>query len=239
MKINALGATITIALVVSAWYVWQSWPRASSERPEHRGTTQTSAKGRGGSLATLGGIDALAPVDRQQDYPGAIAGLADRAEAERHLPFLAEPRYRESRLVRYRHDTLQHLRPTDRFDLYLPNLDMTVTARLDAREDDDGWTRWRGELLSPDIVRHHEWLITEAPVDRYAVAYFDTPDGAVHLEAKNGYGWMRNAGDSKLDHDALVPPGSTTPDSSTPHDSTPIPGRHPGPSHQPQETSRR
>ena len=210
-----LAAAVTVVLIAGvALAVWFAGPA----RQPHAGGPETSANVPAARPDDAPGVPPMhaEASEAEADYPGAIAGLADRAEAERHLSFLSKERLRDSRLIRYRYDTLRHLQPNDRFDLYLPNLDTVVSARLHAREDGNGWSRWRGALLDADGAPAHRFLITEAPSDRYAVAYLETPDGAMHLEAKNGYGWMRPAGfdhrhESTPPDDALIPPADAAP----------------------------
>ena len=81
----------------------------------------------------------------------------------------------------------------DEFDVYLPNIGLTLHGVIDTVEVNGDIVRWAGTFEDFNSTQSR-FSISQTMLDDYVLGSFDTPMGRYSLEAKNGLGWLVEQG---------------------------------------------
>lgn len=81
----------------------------------------------------------------------------------------------------------------DEFEVYVPNIGLTLHGVIDTVEVNGDIVRWSGTFEDFNSTQSR-FSISQTMIDDYVLGSFDTPMGSYNLEAKNGLGWVVEQG---------------------------------------------
>ncbi|MBX9404045.1 metalloprotease secretion chaperone CpaB [Lysobacter sp. BMK333-48F3] len=81
----------------------------------------------------------------------------------------------------------------DEFEVYVPNIGLTLHGVIDTVEVNGDIVRWSGTFEDFNSTQSR-FSISQTMIDDYVLGSFDTPMGSYNLEAKNGLGWIVEQG---------------------------------------------